>query len=68
MPVCVREFMIDYLIEITCIYVCALICFYHVKFMCLFVMSIIVKQYKLCCSVRGMHLSKCSINYYFIFL
>ena len=24
--------MIDYMIEITCIYVCALLCFHHVKF------------------------------------
>ena len=24
--------MIDYMIEMTCIYVCALSCFYHVKF------------------------------------
>ena len=27
----VRECMIDYMIEMTCIYVCALLCFYHVE-------------------------------------
>ena len=28
----VRECPIDYLIETTCIYICAILCFYHVKF------------------------------------
>ena len=59
-PVSVRECMIDYLIETTCIYI--YLCFIMLHFMCLFIsMSNSVRQHKLWCTVRDMHLSKCSI-------
>ena len=60
-PVSVRDCTIDYLIETTCIYICALLCFYHVNFYVLIVMSITVKQHELWRTVRDMRLSKCSI-------
>ena len=31
-PVSVKECMIDYLMETACIYICALLCLWHVKF------------------------------------
>ena len=37
--------MIDYLIEMTCIYVCALSCFCHAKFYVFIIMSIIAKRH-----------------------
>ena len=57
----VRECTIDYLIETTCIYICALICLYHVKFYVFIIMSISVKRHDLWCTVRHMRLGKCSI-------
>ena len=56
----VRECAIDYLIETTCICICALLCFYHVEFYVLIIL-ISVKRHKLWCTVRDMRLSKCSI-------
>ena len=53
---------IDYLIETTCINICALLCFKHVNLMCMFiVMSISVRRHEIWCTVRDMRLSKCSI-------
>ena len=61
-PVSVRECTNDYLMETTCIYICAILCFNMLNFMCLFIiMSIIVMQHELWCTVRDMRLSKCSI-------
>ena len=58
-PVSVRECMIDYLIETTCIYICALLCFMMFSVMCLFIiMSISVERHKLWCTVRDMCLTK----------
>ena len=54
--------MIDYVIETTCIYICAIICFYMLNFTCLFIiMSISIIRHELWCTVRDMRLSKCSI-------
>ena len=43
----VRECMIDYLTETTCICICALLCFYHVKFYAFIIMSISVMRLEL---------------------
>ena len=40
--------MIDYMIEVTCIYICISLCFYHVNLFVLIVMSISVKRHELC--------------------
>ena len=58
-PMSERECMIDYLIEATCIYICTLLYFLHVKFYVLIIMSISVRQHELWCSVRDMRLGKC---------
>ena len=60
-PVSVRECTIDYLIETTCIYICALLCFYHVIFYVLIIMLISVKRHELSCAVRDMRTSHYSI-------
>ena len=57
----VRECTIDYLVEKTCIHICALLCFYHIKFYMFIIMSISVKRHELWFTVRDVCLSKCSI-------
>ena len=59
--VSVRECMIDYFIETACIYICALLCSYHVKCYVLIIMSICAKRQELWRTVRDMRLGKCSI-------
>ena len=53
--------MSDYLIETTCIYICALFCSYHTNFYVFIIMSINVKQHELWCTARDMRLNKCSV-------
>ena len=61
-PVSVRQCMIDYLIEMTCIYVFALLSFYKVKsYMLVYYRVNYCKGYGLWCTVREMRLMKCSI-------
>ena len=50
--------MMGYLIQMTCIYVCALLCFYHFEFYELVYYN--VKRYEYWCTVRDIRLSKCS--------
>ena len=54
--------MIDYLLEKTCMYACAVLCFYCVKFHVLvYYDDNYCKVAHLWCSVKDMRLSKCSI-------
>ena len=62
----VRECIIDYLLEMTCVYICALLCFCHVKFYVLIIMLISVKQHELWPTVRDMRIGKCLIIIFII--
>ena len=57
----VRLSTIGYLIETTCIYICALLCLYHVKFQVLIIMPVSVKRHYLWCTARDMRFGKYSI-------
>ena len=57
----VRKCLVDYFMERTCMYICALLCFYHVKFYVLIIMSVSVRRHELWCTVRDLRLGKCSI-------
>ena len=59
-PVSVTECTIDYSIEMACICICALLCFYHVRFYVLIIMSVI-KWHRMWSTLRDMCLEKCFI-------